>query len=595
MSTPDPEPKFAIPRLAKIKRQGLDHTHAARAENGLELPHLIPGKPQPEVLFNRAPAGIKFKAFVLHEYEKAKAAGLVYRPRKDQVLAIEGLLTASPEFFRPHAPGQAGEYTPESVQVLRERGLKFLHEQFGEHLIRVELQLDEFTPHIQFAFFPIDKRGRWSAKNCMPNYRLSALWDAWAAAMDGLGLSRGIQGSAGDHERVRNYYKASHQFENVNKEVASLIVIAPPKLNVPAAARLKDPQAYIDNLNKALADWGAAESLRIRQLVEPHVAGAVSTGLAMRRSKQDRKTAEKNAARVVELEKEVVKLRRELVVHRPITATMVADHLGHKGKVDQDRDVLEFLERAEGFSLDQAFGWLTAEFGPEAAAVAAAEHRRQEFVQVADQFGRPEFPKPDQIQASLDRQLAALAGDRYALVMCARGITKRELRKVSPRTGTKATWSRTQLVAAVPDLKCRSVDNDLWIVPVSESFKYVLLTDLKSPKSLEETGYMPCNILQVGPNAYEAVLRIPIEADPDEMAREIQTLIDSIGGGWGQIQPENPLCISGLRRPSPAGGQKVFDQSHFNVSLVEACDVDFREDLSFLRESRPPNPFDLGT
>ncbi len=133
--------------------------------------------------------------------------------RKNAVLAVEFLLTASPEYFRPNAPGRAGHYEPQRLEDFQNQACEWLTNNYGERIVRAELHLDEATPHIHAYLVPLDEKGKLNCRALFggSRYRLSELQDSFAQAMVPLGLERGIKGSRATHTEVKEYYTAVTQ------------------------------------------------------------------------------------------------------------------------------------------------------------------------------------------------------------------------------------------------------------------------------------------------------------------------------------------------------------------------------------------------
>ena len=84
--------------------------------------------------------------------------------RKNAVLCVEMLLTASPEYFRPDEPSRAGYYQPQRLEDFQKSVQQWLDNQYGDRIVRAELHLDEATPHIHAYLVPLDERGK---LNCL--------------------------------------------------------------------------------------------------------------------------------------------------------------------------------------------------------------------------------------------------------------------------------------------------------------------------------------------------------------------------------------------------------------------------------------------
>lgn len=129
--------------------------------------------------------------------------------RKNAVLAVEMLLTASPEFFRPSIPSHAGSWDADVLERWKQTNLSWLLDNFGDRIVRTELHLDESTPHIHAYFVPIDERGHLNCRGFFGSRKLlSRYQDCYALAMKPLGLSRGIKGSQATHTSMKEYYAA---------------------------------------------------------------------------------------------------------------------------------------------------------------------------------------------------------------------------------------------------------------------------------------------------------------------------------------------------------------------------------------------------
>lgn len=132
--------------------------------------------------------------------------------RKNAVLCVEMLLTASPEYFRPDDPSKAGYYEPEKLADFRASVHSWLDNEYGDRIVRAELHLDESTPHIHAYLVPLDERGKLNCRGIFGGrQKLSQFQDSFANAMSPLGLERGIKGSKAKHTKIQHYYAAINQ------------------------------------------------------------------------------------------------------------------------------------------------------------------------------------------------------------------------------------------------------------------------------------------------------------------------------------------------------------------------------------------------
>lgn len=75
------------------------------------------------------------------------------------VVACEILVTSSPEFFRKNK-FEHGAYDEKKTKLWAKDVTEFLKKKYGDNLIRVDLHLDEATPHIHGIFTPIVEKQR---------------------------------------------------------------------------------------------------------------------------------------------------------------------------------------------------------------------------------------------------------------------------------------------------------------------------------------------------------------------------------------------------------------------------------------------------
>ena len=105
--------------------------------------------------------------------------------RKNAVLCVEILLTASPEYFRPFDPSKAGAYQPQLLDEWKQAVRQWLDDQYGDRIVRAELHLDEATPHIHAYLVPLDERGKLNCRGLFGGRsKMSKFQDSYAEAMD---------------------------------------------------------------------------------------------------------------------------------------------------------------------------------------------------------------------------------------------------------------------------------------------------------------------------------------------------------------------------------------------------------------------------
>lgn len=98
--------------------------------------------------------GTAFVSEVTQRFQDWKARKLAAHTGKrgakmarDPVVCVEVLLTASPEYFRPTKPDQAGYWDADRLEAWKQTVQRFASSYFGSNLVAVILHLDEATPH----------------------------------------------------------------------------------------------------------------------------------------------------------------------------------------------------------------------------------------------------------------------------------------------------------------------------------------------------------------------------------------------------------------------------------------------------------------
>ena len=172
------------------------------------------------------------------------------RRRSNSVLAIEILLTASPEWW--------AEATPAAQQDWLDRSTEWLVREYGrENIAHLRLHGDEQTPHLTGFIVPLDKAGHLNARKWIGGAaRCRQQQTDYAAAVAPLGLSRGIEGSTAEHERVRRHYS------QIAAPVAPLQIERPRVLMNPEAWAQEQAENIAKQMAPTIARARTAESDR---------------------------------------------------------------------------------------------------------------------------------------------------------------------------------------------------------------------------------------------------------------------------------------------------------------------------------------------
>ncbi len=154
--------------------------------------------------------------------------------RKNAVLAIEYLITASPEAMQKMSPKEQGSYFTDA--------LKWLKAKHGaENVVCATVHRDETTPHLCAYVVPLHE-GRLNARHYLGGRKVLSdmQTDFHAVVGASRGLSRGVEGSTADHVSIKNWYA-----ENA-KAVAALPVFDAKR--IPATNNVIVPKDSLDVL-----------------------------------------------------------------------------------------------------------------------------------------------------------------------------------------------------------------------------------------------------------------------------------------------------------------------------------------------------------
>ena len=201
---------YAILRIAKLKKSNIggSGSHVSRSRQ-------TPNADQSKLADNQTLIHNGDRDLPLGEVVAAKIAAFPQKRkiRIDAVHAVEFLLTASPEYFRPNNPAEYGSYDQERLDRWQQETVNWLRQKYGDKIVRAEIHLDEATPHIHAYLVPIDERGQLNCKGIFGGRtQMCALQDSYAAAMQPLGIERGIKGSTAEHTAVKEYYSKVNEF-----------------------------------------------------------------------------------------------------------------------------------------------------------------------------------------------------------------------------------------------------------------------------------------------------------------------------------------------------------------------------------------------
>lgn len=194
---------YAIARLKKLKRGNISGSasHTARER---ETPNADPTQKNIRFIGSLNPEE-RLEDLVL-----AKIGDLEQKRkiRTDAVYCVELLLSASPSYFRPDCPTQAGYYEPQKLDNWVEATHQWLADEYGNRIVRAELHLDEATPHIHAYFVPLDDQGQLRCNHFFDGrQKIQQFQDSYYQTMRLIGLERGIKGSRAKHQDIKDFYR----------------------------------------------------------------------------------------------------------------------------------------------------------------------------------------------------------------------------------------------------------------------------------------------------------------------------------------------------------------------------------------------------
>ena len=121
--------------------------------------------------------------------------------RSNAVLALEYVITASPEAFNEFSRKQQIQYFKDSLSFLKNK-----HQDLN--VISASIHFDETTPHLHCLVCPISKNGKLSARDFVGGrHKLNQLQSDFAQLVGSKhGLKRGVEGSKAKNQSLKKFY-----------------------------------------------------------------------------------------------------------------------------------------------------------------------------------------------------------------------------------------------------------------------------------------------------------------------------------------------------------------------------------------------------
>ncbi len=392
---------YAIYRHKKMAQMGSIAASAGHMMRTRPTPNADPARAgQNRILIGSDDPVADVRA-ILPDTDARGADGKLLR-RKNSVLAIEVLLTASPEWWTDASKEQKRDWLESTTE--------WLVQEYGrENIAHLQLHQDEATPHLTGLIVPRDPdTGRLNARRWIGGSKLCSQQQSdYAETVKHLGLKRGVEGSEAKHERVKRHYAA------VNQKPPKIEVDKPPRI-------LLDPEG-----------WAKDQTKKIQKQTRTLSAQASVANRDRKTAKAAKITANKAVNRAKKAEKTITAKKEQANQLRALPLPDVLDALGFaldpkdptKWKTEgfsigiKDGKWYDYkAQKGRGGAIDLvchvmetdfngALSWLADRFGGDEAAADLAAHRvstaKAEIETAVKE--RPPFTPPEPVPANWSR------------------------------------------------------------------------------------------------------------------------------------------------------------------------------------------------
>ena len=280
---------FAIMRAKKLATMGSVASSMQHNFRERETPNADP---------ERTPENEHLQAKTTDEAMGKLRELLPEKRRKDAVLAVEYVMSASPEWWKTATEAQQ--------KAFFEKSQAWLADKYGkENILVASIHRDETSPHMSAFVVPMTADGRLSAKEFMGNRdKMRKDQTTFAERMADLGLERGIEGSKATHQRISTHYNA---IENASKSVPQITVdeLKPQKLKGETLAEKV--------FGAKETDLGVARRLtkKIKAYAEPLAKTAATASQDAQKAKEYQETAKNIRNQLNSIKEPFAKLNRE--------------------------------------------------------------------------------------------------------------------------------------------------------------------------------------------------------------------------------------------------------------------------------------------
>jgi hypothetical protein len=158
--------------------------------------------------------------------------------RKNGVIALEFVLTFSPDYIYQNDKGQLRSDAKPRVNLWLKSSLKWLDNNFGENCTSIVYHGDESTPHIHVVVAPIKAKANGLNGLCAKDItggrqKLRALQDSYHNEVKCCGLARGVRRETPkSHQSLKDFYSSIYHIEKKLHEQGLTSVENSDKVNV---------------------------------------------------------------------------------------------------------------------------------------------------------------------------------------------------------------------------------------------------------------------------------------------------------------------------------------------------------------------------
>ncbi|WP_318670702.1 MobV family relaxase [Nostoc flagelliforme] len=368
---------YAIARLKKLKRGNISGSasHTARER---ETPNADPTQKNIRFIGSLSPEE-RLEDLVLAKIAEHEQKRKI---RTDAVYCVELLLSASPSYFRPDCPTNAGYYEQQKLDDWVEATHQWLADEYGSRIVRAELHLDEATPHIHAYFVPVDDQGQLRCNHFFDGrQKIHEFQDSYYQTMRLIGLERGIKGSKAQHQDIKDFYRIVEEGRDLEVDELS-------------AAQLKAKAADRDRANQRKQEMEAtakALSLENEQL-----------RLRIAQLEQDNQSIKKLTEWSTDLALDDVAI--ELGLWRKGNEWVGGNHIinidGSKfsdlasGSHFEGNDAIDLVKHVNKCNQTTAIAWIGERFGEVGAKRAAIAHAQKVTADIIQTQPVPQFAPP---------------------------------------------------------------------------------------------------------------------------------------------------------------------------------------------------------